>query len=121
MLETLVDIARRIRWSLYQLSSARLFGVDVDIVLHFGFGALIFAVAERRLGASRAAWLLAGVIVAKEIADLFLKSQLRYITRPTRAVVLDIVTDVATGVAGALAVWLVRRFVMRRRRAEEAV
>jgi len=59
---------------------------------------------EKRLGARRGGWLLAGLIVAKEIADLFLKSQLRYIRRPTPAVLLDIATDVLTGVAG-LASW----------------
>jgi hypothetical protein len=117
MLETLLNFARWLRWSIYQLSSARILGVDVDLVLHFGLGALIFAVAERRLGASRAATLLATLILLKEIADLFLKSQLRYITRPTPAVVVDIVTDVVTGMAGGLAVWLIR-WRARRRRSE---
>jgi hypothetical protein len=120
MAQMLLEIARAIRWGLYKLSSARILGVDVDILLHFGLGALIFAVAERRVGASRAAWFLATLILAKEIADLFLKSQLRYITRPTRAIVLDILTDVLTGVAGGLTVWLIRRRALKRRQAEEA-
>ena len=115
MLDILLDIARAIRVGLYRISTARLWGLDVDWFLHFGGGALIFAWAERRMGAGRAAWFLAGLILAKEIADVFLKSQLRYITRPTRVMVIDIVTDVATGVAGGLTVWLVRRH--RRRRA----
>lgn len=115
MHEILLDVARAIRIGLYRISSARLGALDVDWFLHFGGGALIFAWAERRMGAARAAWFLAGLILAKEIADIFLKSQLRYITRPTPNMLLDIATDVATGVAGGLAVWLVRRH--RRRRA----
>jgi hypothetical protein len=118
MFDALLAFARWARWCLYQLSSARILGLDVDIVLHFGFGALIFAVAERRLGAGRAAWLLSALILVKEIADLFLKSQLRYITRPTAAVVIDIVTDVVTGMAGGLVVWLIHR--RRRTRAAAA-
>ena len=114
MLDILLDIARAIRVGLYRISTARLWGLDVDWFLHFGGVALIFTWAERRMGARRAAWFLAGLILAKEIADVFLKSQLRYITRPTRVMVIDIVTDVATGVAGGLTVWLVRRHRKRR-------
>jgi hypothetical protein len=114
MLDTLIEIARAIRIGIYRLSNARLLGVDVDIVLHFGLGALIFAVAEKRLGAKRAGLLLGGLILAKEIADLFLKSRLRYITQPTVPVVVDILTDMATGVAGGLLVFLVRRYRQRR-------
>jgi len=120
MAQMLLEFARSIRWGLYKLSSARILGLDVDLVLHFGLGALIFAAAERRVGASRAAWFLAVLILAKEIADLFVKSQLRYITRPTPAVAIDILTDVATGVAGGLTVWLIRRYARRRRQAEGA-
>jgi hypothetical protein len=113
MLEWLLNVARAIRLAIYRISSARFLGVDVDIVLHFGFGALIFAIAERRIGARRAGLLLGSLILAKEIADLFLKSRLRYITRPSLPIVADILTDIATGVAGGLAVYLVRRYRRR--------
>lgn len=114
MLEWLLNVARAIRLTIYRVSSARFLGVDVDIVLHFGFGALIFAIAERRIGARRAALLLGALILAKEIADLFLKSQLRYITRPSLPIVVDIITDIGTGVAGGLAVYLFRRYRRQR-------
>jgi hypothetical protein len=117
MLDRLLDLARAVKTFLYRLSSARVLGLDVDWFLHFGSGALIFAFAERRLGAARSAWLLAGLILAKEVADIFLKSQLQYIRRPTPAMVTDIATDVATGVAGALVVYLARR---RKRRSPAA-
>ena len=109
MIETLIQVARWARATLYRISTARVLGIDVDIVLHFGFGALIYAWAERRMGGRRAALLLGGLILAKEIADLFLKSSIHYITRPTWPVVLDIVTDILTGIAGGLAVHLYRR------------
>jgi hypothetical protein len=109
MIEMLIAIARAVRAALYRLSSARILGVDVDVVLHFGLSALIFTWAERRFGARRAAWILASMIIAKEIADLFLKSQLRYIRRPTPAMLVDIGTDILTGMAGGLLAWLLRR------------
>jgi hypothetical protein len=114
MVETLIDIARTMRMLLYRLSSARVLGIDVDIVLHLGVAFVVFRWAGRRFGARRAVWLTAGLIVAKEIVDLFLKSQLRYIRRPTPAMLLDIVTDVITGVAGALLAWLLQRRAGRR-------
>jgi hypothetical protein len=119
MIDTLTEIARAARVILYRISAASFHGLDVDIVLHFGLGALIFAVAERRLGPRRAGFLLGGLILAKEVADLFLKSRLRYITSPDLPVVMDIVTDIATGVAGGVAVFLLRRH--RRKRHEVRV
>ena len=62
------------------------------------------------MGGRRAALLLGGVILAKEIADLFLKSSIQYIQRPTWPVVLDILTDILTGIAGGLAVHFFRRW-----------
>ena len=109
MIETLIEVARTVRMLLYRLSSARFLGIDVDVVLHLGVAFLVFRWSEKRLGARRAAWLMAGLILAKEIADLFLKSQLRYIRRPTPAMLLDIVIDVLTGVAGAVLAWLLSR------------
>jgi hypothetical protein len=116
MLESLVALARWARRTLYEISRLRLGGLDVDVVLHFGLGALIFGWAERRMGARRAALLLGALILAKEVADLFLKSSIQYIRRPTLPIVLDIVTDIATGVAGGLTVHLVRKARRRQRR-----
>ena len=109
MIETLLELARWALLTLYKISATRFFGIDVDIVLHFAFGALIYSWAERRMGGRRAALLLGGLILAKEIADLFLKSSIQYIKRPTWPMMLDIVTDILTGVAGGLAVYVVRR------------
>ncbi len=109
MVETLIDIARTVRMLLYRLSSARILGIDVDVVLHFGVAFLVFRWSEKRFGARRAAWLVAGLIVAKEIADLFLKSQLRYIRRPTPVMLQDIVIDLLTGVMGAVLAWVLSR------------
>jgi len=120
MLDFLIEVARWVRRTLYEISGARILGIDVDIVLHFGLGALIFAWAERRMGARRAALLLGALILAKEVADLFLKSSIQYIRRPTVPIVLDIVTDIATGVLGGLAVHLVRTLRRRRRRERAA-
>ena len=110
MFETLLHVASWARRTLYRISGARWHGIDVDVVLHFGFGALIYAWAERRMGGRKAALLLGGLILAKEIADLFLKSSIQYIKRPSWPMMLDVITDILTGIAGGLAVHLVRRF-----------
>jgi len=109
MIETLIQVARTMRMMLYRLSSTRVLGIDVDVVLHFGVAFFVFRWSEKRFGARRAAWLVAVLIVAKEIADLFFKSQLRYIRRPTPAMLQDILTDVLTGVAGGFLAWFLRR------------
>jgi len=114
MFETLIKMAGWVRHTLYRISGARWHGIDVDVVLHFGFGALIYAWAERRMGGKKAALLLGGLILAKEIADLFLKSSIQYIKRPTWPMLLDVITDILTGIAGGLAVYLVRRYRARK-------
>jgi len=113
MLESLLNLARWARHTLYEISAMRVHGIDVDVVLHFGFGALIYAWAERRMGGRKATLLLGGLILAKEIMDLFLKSSIQYIRRPTWPVVLDILTDILTGIAGGLFAHILRR--VRRR------
>ena len=115
MFETLIEVLGRARHLLYRISGARWHGIDVDVVLHFGFGALIYAWAERRMGGRKAALLLGGLILAKEIADLFLKSELQYIKRPNLPVLLDVLTDILTGIAGGLAVHVFRRLRARSR------
>lgn len=105
-MHTLLEIARAVRETLYDITSMRVFGVEFDVVLHFVFAAAIFVLAERRVGPRRAAWLLVILIVVKEVVDLFLKSQLRYIKSPTPEMLADIGTDVLTGIVGALAAFL---------------
>ena len=105
-MEILLNSARAFRLWLYNLTSTHCFGINVDIVLHFGGGFLLFALLKRYLGTRRAAQSLAGLILIKEVADIFLKSQLRYIHHPTPAMVLDISVDIAAGILGGLAAWL---------------
>ncbi len=118
-MDTLLNFARACRLALFQLTSTRVFGVEFDVILHLLLAALIFWLAERRLGARRAAWLLAVLIILKEVADVFLKSQLRYIHRPTPEMLLDIGTDLFMGAAGGLLTWLVLK-AQRARAASEA-
>ncbi len=105
-MEFLLNIGRAIRLWLYNLTSAHCFGIELDVMLHFGFGFLLFAVLKRYLGTRNAVLALAGLILLKEVADIFLKSQLRYIHHPTPAMILDISVDIITGILGGLAAWL---------------
>jgi len=105
-METLLNIARAVRLWLYNLTSSHVFGVELDVLLHFGFGFLLFFLLQKYLGTRRAIQSLAVLILVKEVADIFLKSQLRYIHHPTPEMILDITVDVLTGVLGGLAAWL---------------
>lgn len=112
-MDILIEIARGIRHGLYALTSLHVFGIEFDIVLHFVIGAVIFAIAQARLGTRRAAQLLAALMVAKEIVDLFLKSQVRYIlgniSRAPTAMFVDIGLDLLTGAVGGLVAWFCLR------------
>jgi hypothetical protein len=120
-MENLLDIARAVRTFLYKLTSMSYLGVEVDILLHFVFSGIIFAIVQPRVGTRRAAQLLAILIVAKEIADIFLKSQWQYIvgnvTSAPLAIIVDIVLDVIAGALGALVAWLIIRHRTTRPRA----
>lgn len=108
-MDFLLNIARTLRLWLYNLTSARFMGIEIDVILHLGVAALAFYWVEGRMGARRAAVVLAVMIVAKEVADVFLKSQLRYIRSPTPEVLIDIVVDIAMGIAGGWLAWWWRR------------
>ena len=106
-METLLNIARAIRLWLYDFTSTPIFGVQIDVILHFVIAGAAFFALERRVGSRRAAGIVAGLIVLKEVLDVFLKSQLRYIKSPTPEMLSDIGTDVLMGVVGALCAWLI--------------
>ena len=113
-MEHLLNTARAIRLWLFKFTSFNLFGIELDVLLHFGFGFLLFAVMQRHLGSRRAIQLLAVLILVKEIADIFLKSQVAYIKHPTSEMVWDISLDLLTGALGGLAAWYwARRRAMR--------
>lgn len=114
-METLLNIARAVRLWIWDVTSMRFFGIEVDVFVHLVLSGVLYAVAERFTGTRRAWQILAVAIVGKEIFDLFLKSALRYITVPTAEAIIDIVVDVLMGLLGGSLVWLWGRLRARRR------
>jgi hypothetical protein len=121
-MDNLLDLARTLRTALYNLTSATFYGVEIDVVLHFVFSAVIFVLVARRYDTRRAAWVLAALIIAKEVADLFLKSELQYIignvTRAPVQILVDIGSDMLFGILGGVAAWAWLRYRERRRAPE---
>ena len=105
MWNELLVLARGFRRRFYEMSSSRIYGVDVDIILHVTVGALIFALVARRWGNRTACWTLGICIVAKEIIDLFAKSHLEYIHLPSESGSMDTIKDILFGILGGLFAW----------------
>ena len=110
MWEQILTTARWLRRQLYEVSSASFLGIDIDIVLHFVVGAVIFAMAARRWGNRAACWTLAICIVAKEVIDLFAKSSTEYLQIPTAAGWRDTVEDIFFSMLGGFVAWMWQRW-----------
>ena len=66
----------------------------------------MFLVLHRFLGTKRSMYISFGLIVFKELVDVFMKSRLDYIRAPK----VDLLYDVIAGTTGVLlAYWIVRR------------
>lgn len=107
MKERILDIARAGRNLLNRCSTAEFMGVPLDWVFHLVGAAIITWLAAALLPRRRVVQLGVGLIIAKELFDVFAKTRLEYI-RPPAA---DIGLDVASGLAGlALGLWVAKRF-----------
>lgn len=100
-----VNLARVFRQLIYEISALRVCGIEIDIILHFTVGALIFAFVARRWRNRTACWALAICIVAKEIVDVFAKSSIEFIHMPMVTGKLDTIKDIAFGILGGLCAW----------------
>jgi hypothetical protein len=88
----------------------RVLGIHVDWFFHLTGALLAVLVAARFLSLRRSLQVAIGLLVSKEIFDVFAKTRLEYIRPPT----LDLAVDMSSGGAGILIAYLLLR---RRRKA----
>lgn len=102
----MLEFLRQIRGLFNRFSTMEVFGVHIDWFFHLTGAALIVFVARRFLPERRVVLLTLGLLVAKEVFDVFAKTRLEYIRAPG----LDLLFDMTAGLAGlALGLWLARR------------
>jgi hypothetical protein len=110
--EQVLNVLRDIRAGFEFFSRMRVLGIPVDWFFHLVFAAVIVWVTARFLPMRRVIQLAVGLILAKELFDIFAKTRAEYI-RPPGA---DLALDITAGLAGvALGWYLARRFPLRRR------
>jgi len=110
MKERILDTARWGKGLLDTLSQATLFGLPIDWLFHLVFAAAITWIASVFLARRRVIQLGIGMIMAKELFDVFAKTRVEYIRAPEA----DIALDLASGLIGlALGLWLARRRSIR--------
>lgn len=102
----MLEFLRQIRGLFNRFSAMEVFGVHIDWVFHLIGAAAIVFVARRYLAERRVVLLTIGLLVAKELFDVFAKTRLEYIRAPG----LDLLFDMTAGLVGlALGLWLARR------------
>ncbi|MDQ7837676.1 MAG: hypothetical protein RDU59_04185 [Thermodesulfobacteriota bacterium] len=97
------EILSEARYQFYSLSGIEVYGIQIDIFLHFLVGGIIFYLCQRRYSFIKSLAILTALILSKEVIDVFAHAELRYIQNPR----MDTFWDVVTSYAGAAAVYLV--------------
>lgn len=103
----MLDLLREARSLLYRISAVTVHGVPVDWAFHLIGAILIVFTASRFWDRRRVLRLAVGLILFKEIFDLFAKTRAEYIRPPTA----DMALDLTAGLAGiCVGWWLARRY-----------
>lgn len=104
----MLDLLRAVRGFFNRFSTMTVAGVPVDWFFHLIGAAAVMLVASRLVGRAWALRLTLGLVVAKELVDIFAKTRVEYIRPPT----VDLALDLSAGLAGiGIGYLLARRFV----------
>lgn len=96
------EILSKARYHFYRLSGIEVYGIQIDIFLHFLVGGIIFYLCRRRYSFLKSLAILTAFILSKEVIDVFAHSELRYIQNPR----MDTFWDVVMSYLGAAVVHL---------------
>jgi len=111
----MLDFLREARSLMYEISAVHVFGIPVDWFFHLVGAILIVFTASRFWALGRVVRLALGLILAKELFDIFAKTRAEYIRPPTA----DLAFDLTAGLAGLGIGWFLARryphFLSRRR------
>ena len=102
----MIDFLRSVKRGFYALSSYQIGGFQIDTALHFIVGCAMILVLHRFFSRKKSLYIAFGLIVLKEVVDVFVKSRADYIRPPH----LDLLFDVVSGTLGVLAgLWIIKR------------
>ncbi len=103
----MLDFARNIRGLMNRFSTMEVLGVPIDWFFHM-LGAVLFVIlVSRYLNRRKVVILTVGLMLAKELFDVFAKTRVEYIRAPG----LDLALDLTSGLVGlGLGLWIVHRF-----------
>lgn len=97
------EILSQTRYHFYRLSSIEVYGVQIDIFLHFLVGGIIFYLCRRKYSFLKSLAILTALILSKEVIDIFAHSELRYIQNPR----MDTFWDVVMSYLGAAFAYMI--------------
>lgn len=101
--------------AMYAISSTRVAGYQIDTGLHLVMAFCLTVLLSRFVSLKKSASVTLGLILFKELFDLFAKRHMHRLRPPH----MDMLYDVASGILGVLvAYWLMKRW--ERRSAESA-
>jgi hypothetical protein len=102
----MIDFLRSVKRGFYAVSSYQIGGFQIDTALHFIIGCVMILVLCRFFSRKKSLSIAFGLIILKEVVDVFAKSRADYIRPPH----LDLLFDVAAGTLGVLAgLWILKR------------
>jgi hypothetical protein len=103
----LIDFIKAAKNGMYALSSIQIGGYQIDTGLHLVVGFGLVVILSRSLSLKMSVSATLGLILFKELFDLFAKPH-RYRMRPLE---MDLLYDVTSGLLGVfLAYWLLKRW-----------
>jgi hypothetical protein len=91
-----IDALRTIKRFVYRTSSVEIFGIHIDVVLHFIVAFGLVVLLAKFLSAKKSVIIALALVALKELADVFLKSRIEYIRPPT----IDALVDIGFGILG---------------------
>jgi hypothetical protein len=105
----MLEILRKLRTLLYEISSYEIAGFQIDTALHLVGGFLGLLVLSRFFRLKTSVYIAVALILLKEVFDLFAKSRMEYIRPPH----IDIIYDLVAGGVGVFSAWLFIRWRQR--------
>ena len=112
-MNTIIETLRAIRGLFYEFSAYELWGMPIDMPLHFFVTFVLFFLFRHWLSNSLSIVIVVAAIFLKEVVDVFAKSRVEYIRPPA----LDASGDLLFGLLGLLLAYYV--FNRRRENAEK--
>jgi hypothetical protein len=95
-MDKIIDFLRFIKSILAYFSNLQIFGLHIDLFLHFIVSFILIFILVTRFTLKKSIILVVVLLFLKELLDVFAKSRLEYIRPPT----IDFILDILSGCLG---------------------